>query len=230
MVFIWSLIFIVILSVVFTTNIKKNYKGWYVLASLISILVSIYEVMRIVSHPKLNGVILSIEQAFMKGNVAIAFFILVMFAGALSTKQVIGKKLMSIRAELAILGSILILPHGIIYFVRFLIIKLPKILNGKANATLYLIYISIGIIAFIIMIPLFITSFKSVRKRLGGFRWKKLHKWSYVFYCLIYLHIILALLNGKINFIKITLYTFIFMVYTVMKFIKHRNIKLRRKS
>lgn len=115
MVFIWSLIFIVILSVVFTTNIKKNYKGWYALASFISILVSIYEVMRIVSHPKLNGVILSIEQAFMKGNVAIAFFILVMFAGALSTKQVIGKKLMSIRAELAILGSILILPHGIIF-------------------------------------------------------------------------------------------------------------------
>lgn len=226
MLFIYSLIFVVILSIIFTNSIKKNYKVYYVLASFITALISIYEVLRIVSHPKLNGLILTIEKAFINGNVAVSFFILVMFAGALNTRREIGKKLMSIRAELAILGSILILPHGIVYLVRFFVLKLPKILAGKTNSTLYLVYISIGIIAFIIMLPLFVTSFKNIRKKLTGLRWKKLHRWSYIFYFLIYVHIILSLLNGKIDFIKIIAYTFIFVVYALMKFIKQKNIKL----
>lgn len=73
MIFICSLIVIVVLSLGFTSNIKTRYSIYYSLAAFISILISIYEILRIVSNPKLNGLILSIEKAFMHGNVAISF-------------------------------------------------------------------------------------------------------------------------------------------------------------
>ncbi|MCR3759678.1 sulfite oxidase heme-binding subunit YedZ [Clostridium felsineum] len=230
MVFIYSMIFVAILSITFTVSIKKNYKIYYALASVISIAVSIYEILRIISHSKLNGFILNFERAFITGSVGVSFFILVMFAGALSTKQIVGRKLMTVRTELSIIASILILPHGIVYFVRFLILKLPKILQGKMNSPLYLAYILIGIVAFIIMVPLFITSFKFAKRKLKGSKWKKLHRLSYVFYLLIYVHIMLVLLNGRIDTLKVTSYTAIFAIYTVMKIIKQRNIKVRKSN
>jgi DMSO/TMAO reductase YedYZ heme-binding membrane subunit len=226
MIFICSLIVIVVLSLGFTSNIKTRYSIYYSLATFISILISIYEILRIVSNSKLNGLILSIEKAFMHGNVAISFFILVMFAGALSTKWKVTRKLLSIRAQLAILGSIFILPHGILYLVRFFVLKLPNILSGKTNSTLYLIYIAVGLIAFVILIPLFVTSLKKVRKKMNVLQWKKLQRWAYIFYFLSYIHILIVLLNDEeIDLVRLISYTIIFSSYSVLKLVKQREIK-----
>lgn len=49
----------------------------------------------------------------------------------------------------------------------------------------------IGIIMSILYIMLWITSFSFIRKKMGGARWKKLHKCSYVLYGLVFVHSIL---------------------------------------
>ncbi|SFB26083.1 ferric reductase-like transmembrane domain-containing protein [Clostridium frigidicarnis] len=218
---IYSLIFVIGLALVFTKSIKKNNHIYYSIATIIAISTIGYEILRMTSDMKLYGLISYFEKASIKGIFSIAFFVLVMFAGALNTKWSITRKLLNIRAELAIIASILMLPHGIIYLVRFIIYSIPKAFAQKPFPITYLSFIVIGIIAFILMIPLFITSFKKVRRKMKATQWKKLQRWSYLFYFLAYIHVLLILLNGKsMDWLKLSTYTIIFGSYAVLKLSK----------
>ena len=185
MIFIYALLFTITLSLFFTSSIKKNSSKYYLASIFIGITITIYEVLRITSNAKLDGFLLYLEKAFIKGHISIAFFILVMFAGALNSKWKISRKLLSIRAELAIIASIFIIPHSVIYLIRLIVLKLPKMINTGIVPTLYIGYIIVGIIAFIIMIPLFITSFKNIRRKMQSAQWRKLQKRAYIFYFLV---------------------------------------------
>jgi DMSO/TMAO reductase YedYZ heme-binding membrane subunit len=219
-----SIIIVTILSLFFTANIKKYSYRYYSIACVIAIITGVYEILRITSDAKLNGFILSLEKVSIRGLISIAFFILVMYAGALSPKWKITRKLLSIRAELAIIGSIFMLPHAIIYFARFILLKLPKILSEGTFPLLYLGYIFVGIVGVIIMIPLFITSIKKIRRKMEAIKWKRLQRWAYAFYFLAYLHIVLILANGKeLDFIRLIIYTVIFGSYTILRLLKYKN-------
>ena len=222
--FIIPLILVTILSLFFTTSLKKHTSIYYAIASLIAILTTIYEISRLTSDFKLTGFLGTLEQTSMKGFISIAFFILVMYAGALDNKLSITKKLLTIRAELAILGSIMILPHAVMYIVRMIVLKIPKFISTGNVQVLYLVYAFIGIIAFIIMLPLFVTSIKGVRKKMQAKRWKQIQRWAYLFYFLAYIHIILSLLNGKVvNWNKIIYYNIIFGGYMILRVLKYRH-------
>ena len=58
-------------------------------------------------------------------------------------------------------------------------------------------YILIGLLAFILLLPLALTSFKSMMKRLGK-NWKKLHKMVYFIAPLVILHFLLSV-KGNIG-------------------------------
>ncbi|WP_026887604.1 ferric reductase-like transmembrane domain-containing protein [Clostridium beijerinckii] len=229
MIFICTLILVTILSLLFTSSIKKHYYLYYSLAVGIAIITSFYEILRITSDAKLEGVILTLEKTSIRGLISVSFFILVMYAGALNQKWTITKKLRSIRAELAIIGSIMLLPHGIVYCIRFIILKLPKIISEGTFPILYLSYIGVGIIGFIVMIPLFITSFKKIRRKMQGKQWKRLQRWAYLFYFLTYLHILLILLNEKeIDWVRLSSYTIVFISYMWLKILKNKEINITK--
>ncbi|MEG2786853.1 MAG: ferric reductase-like transmembrane domain-containing protein [Romboutsia sp.] len=222
---VYSLIIVVALALTFTSSIRKNSKVYYMIASVLSGMTIIYEIYRLITDTKLQGFIGEFEKAFMKGNVSIAFFLLVMFAGALTPRWKLTKKLLSIRAESAILACILIVPHGVMYLVRFI----DKLLSNKPISILYIVYLIVGLIAFIIMIPLFITSLKKVRAKMKYIEWKNLQRWAYPFYILTYIHIVLALLNdNEIDIIKLSIYTVAFVSYFVLKLIKTIHIKNKK--
>ncbi|MBU3214558.1 ferric reductase-like transmembrane domain-containing protein [Clostridium estertheticum] len=224
MIFIYSLIFALLLSLILTSNIKKNYWTYYLISIFIGIITTVYEVLRITSGVKLYGFPLFLEKIFIRGYISIAFFILVMFAGALNPKWKITRKLQSIRAELAIMASIFIIPHALIYFVRFIVLKLPKMFTTGVIPKLYIAYIIVGIIAFVIMLPLFITSFKKIRSKMQSGKWRKLQKRAYIFYFLVYVHILIIMVNEKeIDLLKLSSYTIIFGTYTILRLIKYKN-------
>lgn len=224
MFFIYSLILITILSLALSDSIRKNSKLYYGIVSVISILISVYElIIKLNTTFKLKGFISLVEITFIHGNVAVSFFILVMFAGALNKKWKVTRKLMSIRAQLAIMGSILIFSHVLVYIVRFFIIKLPSAINGKPLTKLYIAYMLVGFITFLILIPLFLTSIKKIRSKLTGLKWKKLHRWSYLFYLLVYVHIVLVLFNSKeVDFVGLISYTVVFGIYSLLKLTKKK--------
>lgn len=224
MIFIYTLLFTIILALFFTSSIKKNYWAFYLASIFIGIITTVYEVLRITSDAKIYGLLLYLEKIFMRGYMSISLFILVMFAGALNQNWKISRKLLNIRSELAIIACIFIIPHALIYFVRLIVLKLPKMINTGIIPKLYISYIIVGIIAFVIMIPLFISSFKKIRRKIPNGIWRKLQKKAYIFYFLVYIHILLIMLNEKqIDPLKLCSYTIIFGVYTILRLIKYRN-------
>ncbi|AIQ13390.1 ferric reductase-like transmembrane domain-containing protein [Paenibacillus durus] len=210
----------------FPKFIQKNRAALYTLATTITIVVTTYEMIRLFSGFQLQGFIRELERAVSHGVISIALFIPVMFAGALNNRWNYTRKLMSIRAPLAIIASILMLAHGFVYLVRFLVRVSSMLSSDEATVlrkTIYLSYSVIGIIAFIVMIPLFITSFRKVRSRIGGAKWRKIQRWAYLFYLLAYLHVLLILIMDKdTDWLRLVLYTGIFGSYTILRLMKYK--------
>lgn len=214
---IYSLIALIILTIGLNSTFKKQAKLFYVLAILIALAVTIYEFVKISTGFKLDGAIYVLERSFKKGYISTALFILVMFAGVLDKKWEVTKKLFKVRSEMAIVASILILPHCIVYLYNFLM----ALIKGNHLSIAYVAFIILGLMAFIIMIPLFITSFKKVRVKMVPKKWKSVQRWAYIFYILVYGHIMIILIyNKKIYWDRIIWYTAIFGVYLILKIYK----------
>ncbi|MEF9934324.1 MAG: ferric reductase-like transmembrane domain-containing protein [Clostridium sp.] len=221
MVLIYSLIFAFSLSLLFTTSIKKYKWVYYTLAILTALSTLVYQIGMMFFGFQIDGIIGEIEKASFKGIISACFFVVVMYAGALNVKWGITRRLLKIRTEIAIIACILLLPHGIMYLIYFVM----GILSGAPITAKYLVYSLAGVIGFIIMIPLFITSFKDVRGEMKGGRWKKVQKWAYVFYGLTYVHVIVLLLGrDNIDMIKIGTYTGVFGLYLILKTIKYKRL------
>lgn len=69
-----------------------------------------------------------------------------------------------------------------------------------------------------IMLPLFVTSFPSVRRRMQPMRWKRLQRWAYLFYGGIYLHVAsLYIFDLKRKSIEFASYTLIWGLYAILR-------------
>ena len=112
----------------------------------------------------------------------------------------------------SIIGFILLVPHSLNYFIEFL-------------DDLTRIEVWLGVIAFVIMVPLFYTSFKSVRRKYSFKAWKKLHKWSYVAYILVFIHLILVA-----EMPNLAIYIILFVPYIVMKLVKEFKLSTNKKE
>lgn len=135
-----------------------------------------------------------VQPLFVNCGISTAMFVVVMYTGALKKGSPLMKKLMPIRAELSVIASTLAIGHNIInaklYF-NFMIYK-PEMF-AKFPLTIKLAtYSALGIIA--IMIPLWITSYYTVRKRMTGKSWIKLQRWAYLFYGLVYAQVMLLMI------------------------------------
>ncbi len=198
---------VVLVAVVFTVlgfyfgkEIRKHSALLYILAVIVSI-GSFFFVDQI-----------KIMEMFVHGYVGLGFLFIIMFTGALKKKSILSKKLVSIRKEYSILGFIFIIPHATNYVI--------ELFSDFTQIEYW-----IGIIAFAIMIPLFVTSFSKFRNLFKYPAWKKLHRWSYLAYILIFIHIILvAELRGVI------VYTVIFTPYLVMKLLKEHKLYIAKKE
>lgn len=133
------------------------------------------------------------------GTLGFPLLIIIMYMGALSSKKPYVKKLLSIRKELSILSGFPILTHSLVRVFN----NFPKALNyfidndGYTTTTKVTNELGVGITNFglvlgilmlALFIPLWATSFDSVRKRMGAVRWKKLQRLSYVLYATLFIH------------------------------------------
>ena len=143
-----------------------------------------------------------ITMAFNKGFLGLAFFYVVMINGILPKKKSLYKKLYSIRAELSILGFIVLTPHAIKFFIDMFF-----------NSGIDGIFDFVGLIAYVIMIPLFITSFKKIRAKFSFYNWKRIQNFAYFAYLLIFVHLIM---NYSLP-VNLILYLILFIPYIIYK-------------
>lgn len=75
-----------------------------------------------------------------------------------------------------------------------------------------------SLVMIAIMLPLTITSFKPVRKKMNAAAWKRIHQFAYVFFALIYIHIMVVYIPAiHKKWPSVLAYTLVFGIYFAVK-------------
>lgn len=160
-----------------------------------------------------------------KGQLSMAMFIFVMWAPLFDGS--LKSKLMRIRGELSIMASLLIFGHNIGYAKTYFVLLISDPSRLEIHSLCAAI---ISLILIAILIPLFITSFKCVRKTMSSKTWKRIQRLAYVFYALIPFHVgfiwAKELKAGNLlNIVLLELYALIFVAYAFIRIEKHLSSK-----
>lgn len=199
-----SLAIFTLLAILLSKSIKKHATIYYIVLAIPFALVAIPFIGRLFGVEMFNfnripflGSILRDYIHF--GTFAFPILIIVMYTGALNPKIPWVKKLLNIRKELSIISGFPVLTHALIRATNTFPRSLMYFTNNEeymANARVTSelgtgisnFSFVLGIVLLVLFLPLWITSFKSIHKRMGNVKWKKWQKWSYPFYALLFIH------------------------------------------
>lgn len=225
MLLIISLIIVSLFIYFLKDSLKKHAGIYYIGAAVISIAVFLIGFLPMPLFLKNN--ILGI---FAKGSLGTAMFVAVMYAGALPKGIKLIAPLMKIRGELSITAAILVLCHNFTYGITYF--KMLFIKPEALSATQFTAAI-ISLVLIIIMIVLTVTSFQAVRKKMKAKKWKQLQRTAYVFYGLMYVHIMLinipyARLGLGTYIANVVIYSIVFLGYAAMRIAKAVSAKATR--
>lgn len=225
MLLIISLIIVSLFIYFLKDSLKKHAGIYYIGAAVISIAVFLIGFLPMPLFLKNN--ILGI---FAKGSLGTAMFVAVMYAGALPKGSKLIAQLMKIRGELSITAAILVLCHNFTYGITYF--KMLFIKPEALSATQFTAAI-ISLVLIIIMIVLTVTSFQTVRKKMKAKKWKQLQRTAYVFYGLMYVHIMLinipyARLGLGTYIANVVIYSIVFLGYAAMRIAKAVSVKAAR--
>jgi DMSO/TMAO reductase YedYZ heme-binding membrane subunit len=152
-------------------------------------------------------------------SIAMALFMLVMFAGVFSEGSRIRAVLLPLRRELSILGCIFASGHVIAYANTFL----PRLLGGGVATEMNLaVSLSISLILTALLVLLTVTSFVAVRRAMKPESWKRVQLLAYPFFGLTYLHLVFvltpsALAGNSSTILSIAVYTVLFAGYLALR-------------
>ena len=225
MLFIISLIIVALFIYFLKDSLKKYANIFYIGVAVISIAVFLLEFLSMPLFVKNN--ILGI---FAKGSLGTAMFVVVMYTGALPKGNKLIAPLMKIRGELSITAAILVLCHNFTYgmtYFRMLFTKTSLLSATQLAAAV------ISLVLIAIMLVLTVTSFPSVRKKMQAKKWKQLQRTAYVFYGLMYVHIMLinipyARLGLGMYVANVVIYSIVFLGYAAMRISKAISVKAAR--
>ena len=151
-----------------------------------------------------------------QGFLGFSFFYIVMITGIFNKDSKVFKNLYSVRSIYSIIGFIILTPHAIFYIID----KFTE--NGLFDI--------VGLLAYLVMIPLFVTSFQNIDKPEVKLRWKKIQRFAYVAYLLIFAHLIIV--SSVPNSIMYLVLFVPYILYKPYHFFKHEKPyyhKLRQK-
>lgn len=225
MLFIISLIIVALFIYFLKDSLKKYANIFYIGAAVVSIAVFLLEFLPM--HLFVKNNILGI---FAKGSLGTAMFVVVMYTGALPKGNKLIAPLMKIRGELSITAAILVLCHNFTYGMTYFRMLFT---NTSLLSATQLAAAVISLVLIAIMIVLTVTSFPSVRKKMQAKKWKQLQRTAYVFYGLMYVHIMLinipyARLGLGMYVANVVIYSIVFLGYAAMRISKAISVKAAR--
>jgi DMSO/TMAO reductase YedYZ heme-binding membrane subunit len=199
-----------LLAVLLSKSIKKHAVIYYIAFALpfIPFFLRLFglEVFSFSRIPLLGGVARDYAHA---GTLGFPLLVIIMYTGALDAKIPWVKRLMSIRKELSIISGFPIFTHAIVRFnqgvngLRFFTDNEAYAAGGRVTsalgAGLSSFSFALGILMLALFFLLWITSFDFVRERMGGVAWKKLQRWSYVLYAMLFIHAMGIQTGGMLN-------------------------------
>ena len=172
------------------------------------------------------------KKIMQRGVLAGSLFIWVMLAPVLPKSFSGRKTIYLLRGEMAICASLITLAHNLAFGGKYF----GALFLGQGHISLMELHAAIvSCLMILLLIPLTITSFQAVRRKMQAKTWKRLQNWSYLFYLLLYLHIFFiyqgALIRGKGEyFFTLMLYSFIFGFYGFLRIRQYRVQKETREK
>ena len=220
MLFLISLVIAVIVAFCLDKPLKKHPVLFYAAAAVLTVVTIIIEQSNVtISNSFVKDFVLGV---FTRGALGVAFWAVVMWAGALPNGTFAIKKIMPIRGELSITAAILTLSHVITYGIQYIsdIIR-DRTGSGEAFRS-FVITSAVCLVMVLIMIPLTIMSFKTIRKKMNPKTWKKIQRAAYIFYGFIFVHVMVLFIpkaqKGKDGyFLSVIVYSAVFIGYAVMR-------------
>ncbi len=214
-------IFSLVLALLFSFGLRRQIKKYPVIFYLLSMLLVLsfslyyrYELYE--TFPRwFTGYVVD---PFKRGAFSTALFILVMYTGALNSKWKVTQCLQKIRGELSIIACLITLGHNFVYGRHFF----PSlILHPSELEPQHVIATCLTLVMLSMMLPLMITSFQGIRKKMKAQTWKKVQKLAYPFFALIYIHImVLFIPKAEEKWLEIVVYTVVFASYAVLRITK----------
>lgn len=159
-----------------------------------------------------------------KCYVALALFAIVMLIGVLPRAGKVSGWLRPVRAELSILACLLAAGHMAVYLASYVPRLGRGLVTGSLNSN---VVASLGV-AFLLLalvVVLGVTSFQFVKHCMKSNTWKRLQRFSYLFFALVYAHLIMMLgpsaLLGRPSAVEsAVVYTVLFGLYAVLRVAK----------
>lgn len=212
------LIIALVIASLFTYFLKDKLKQYpnifYIGAAVVTIVIFS---LRTVAMPQF--VRQNIVGIFAKGTIGTAFFIIVMITGALPRGSKLIGPLMRIRGELSIMAAILVLSHNLTYGMTYfkMLFSAPAALPAVQRCAAV-----ISLMLIVLMIGLTVISFPAVRKKMNPKKWKQIQRSAYVFYGLLYVHIMLinipyARMGLRMYAVNVLVYSIVFAGYAAMR-------------
>lgn len=164
---------------------------------------------------------------FTKGAMAAGFWALVMWAGALPRESRITKRLLSVRGELSIFAAVLTASHAVLRAILYL----RQLLRPKYSPdAVFAATCAIVLVLLVIMLPLTVLSFRRVRRRMAPDRWKRIQRLAYVFYGLIYAHVLVLYLPPALRGLRsyaltVVVYTVVWLAYMTCRLLNRKNAR-----
>ena len=224
MVFLIAILTAILFVLIFEKPLKKNPVPFYLIFAGLSLAVVIVDRLGISFEGFFGNYIYPL---FSKASLGAGFFVLVMYAVTFKNGSRAIKLLMPLRGELSIIASILALGHIVAYGITYL----SKLITAPAKMQpVVLIATIFSVIMVLVLLPLFITSFKKIRRKMNPCNWKRLQRCAYGFYFLVYLHVVLfnitaALRGSERSIINVCVYSAVFLWYLICRILKYRSTK-----
>ncbi|MDO5101181.1 MAG: hypothetical protein Q4D52_06430 [Eubacteriales bacterium] len=169
--------------------------------------------------------VITVSEYFSRGILTTATFVVVMYLGVFAKQNAVTKRLFPIRGELSIIGSLLTITHNVIFGIHYF----PQLfLRPQTMPLRTLAAAGVSVLLLLLLIPLFITSFKCIRKKMKAAKWKRLQRLAYPFFMLIYVHVmILYTADPEKHLVDCLIYSVVFIGYAILR-LRRQWLKQRK--
>ena len=214
--FLFSLVIYTVLAIALSKSIKKHAKVYYWVVGTLCLSFAI-PVIAMAFGLKLPSVMSIPVIGAISGEWSNAatflhpVLVIIMYMGAFSPKNKYIGRLMTIRKELSILTGFPFFAH----IAKRLFHSFPKSWNFFMNyeesiasprvtsvvgTTIEQSVLVLGVVMTALFLVLWITSFDSVRRKMGGKKWKSWQRWSYALYAMLFIHSVGLQVGGLMSY------------------------------
>ena len=165
-----------------------------------------------------------VKNILARGTLAGALFILVMVASVCPAAK-LRELLLRTRGEMAIIAALLTLIHNISYGKHYFVALFTKISDLDAPRIFAAV---LSLVMIVLLIPLTVTSFMVIRKKMNPKKWKSLQRLSYIFYGLLFIHISMifsiSIAKGHLSTLfDLSVYVIIYIAYLICRAKKYEK-------